>query len=262
MASARTASPPPKHQMRQAGTGRPRRASVPRGGRRGRRRRRRSELRPCPHYAHPRRSRRYPQFGEGRSAVLDHFQWSEGRATPGVQSMDTALITGASRGLGLALARALARRSWRLVIDARGAEALEAARAELGIVHRGRGDPRRRRRPRAPARSRRLPRARASTCSSTTPASSAQPAAATVRLPARRVGTRLPRQRACAARAVPGRPPRAPGGRVRDQRHLRRRRRGARAGAATAVEGRARAAHARLAAEHPELRIVAVTRAT
>jgi NAD(P)-dependent dehydrogenase (short-subunit alcohol dehydrogenase family) len=45
--------------------------------------------------------------------------------------MDTALITGASRGLGLALARELARRSWRLVVDARGAGALEAARAEL-----------------------------------------------------------------------------------------------------------------------------------
>jgi NAD(P)-dependent dehydrogenase (short-subunit alcohol dehydrogenase family) len=45
--------------------------------------------------------------------------------------MDTALITGASRGLGLALARELAGRSWRLVIDARGAEPLEAARAEL-----------------------------------------------------------------------------------------------------------------------------------
>ena len=45
--------------------------------------------------------------------------------------MDTALITGASRGLGLALACELARRSWRLVIDARGAAALEAARAEL-----------------------------------------------------------------------------------------------------------------------------------
>ena len=29
--------------------------------------------------------------------------------------MDTALITGASRGLGLALARELARRSWRLI---------------------------------------------------------------------------------------------------------------------------------------------------
>jgi NAD(P)-dependent dehydrogenase (short-subunit alcohol dehydrogenase family) len=43
----------------------------------------------------------------------------------------TALITGASRGLGLALARELATRGWRLVIDARGAPALEAARREL-----------------------------------------------------------------------------------------------------------------------------------
>jgi len=48
--------------------------------------------------------------------------------------MDTALITGASRGLGLALARELARRSWRLAIDARGADALEAARAELAAL--------------------------------------------------------------------------------------------------------------------------------
>ena len=43
----------------------------------------------------------------------------------------TALITGASRGLGLALARALARRGWTLIIDARGREALEGAAAEL-----------------------------------------------------------------------------------------------------------------------------------
>jgi NAD(P)-dependent dehydrogenase (short-subunit alcohol dehydrogenase family) len=43
----------------------------------------------------------------------------------------TALITGASRGLGLALARALAERGWTLIVDARGAAALEAARAEL-----------------------------------------------------------------------------------------------------------------------------------
>ena len=43
----------------------------------------------------------------------------------------TAIITGASRGLGLALARDLAGRRWRLVIDARGADALEAARREL-----------------------------------------------------------------------------------------------------------------------------------
>jgi NAD(P)-dependent dehydrogenase (short-subunit alcohol dehydrogenase family) len=45
--------------------------------------------------------------------------------------MQTALITGASRGLGLALARALAKRSWRLVIDARTEAELEHARAEL-----------------------------------------------------------------------------------------------------------------------------------
>src|ERR1700761_2213334 len=43
-----------------------------------------------------------------------------------------AVITGASRGLGLALARELAARGWRLVIDARGAGDLERAAAELG----------------------------------------------------------------------------------------------------------------------------------
>jgi NAD(P)-dependent dehydrogenase (short-subunit alcohol dehydrogenase family) len=43
----------------------------------------------------------------------------------------TALITGASRGLGLALARALAQHGWQLLIDGRGAVALETARAEL-----------------------------------------------------------------------------------------------------------------------------------
>ncbi len=45
--------------------------------------------------------------------------------------MSSAIITGASRGLGLALARALAGRGRRLVIDARGADALETVRAEL-----------------------------------------------------------------------------------------------------------------------------------
>ena len=44
----------------------------------------------------------------------------------------TVLITGASRGLGLSLAQALAARGWALIIDGRGAEALEAARRELG----------------------------------------------------------------------------------------------------------------------------------
>ncbi|TMF42083.1 MAG: SDR family oxidoreductase [Chloroflexi bacterium] len=42
-----------------------------------------------------------------------------------------ALISGASRGLGLALARQLAQQGWNLIIDARGADALEAARVEL-----------------------------------------------------------------------------------------------------------------------------------
>lgn len=48
----------------------------------------------------------------------------------------TALITGASRGLGLALARRLAREGWTLIIDARGAEDLEAARSELAELTR------------------------------------------------------------------------------------------------------------------------------
>ena len=43
----------------------------------------------------------------------------------------TALITGASRGLGLALARGLAEDGWTLIIDARGEEGLETVRAEL-----------------------------------------------------------------------------------------------------------------------------------
>jgi NAD(P)-dependent dehydrogenase (short-subunit alcohol dehydrogenase family) len=43
-----------------------------------------------------------------------------------------ALITGASRGLGLALAGALAADGWQLVIDARGAGDLRAAADELG----------------------------------------------------------------------------------------------------------------------------------
>jgi NAD(P)-dependent dehydrogenase (short-subunit alcohol dehydrogenase family) len=49
----------------------------------------------------------------------------------GLFMAQTALITGASRGLGLALAKALAAKRWNLIIDARGSEALEQARQEL-----------------------------------------------------------------------------------------------------------------------------------
>jgi NAD(P)-dependent dehydrogenase (short-subunit alcohol dehydrogenase family) len=48
--------------------------------------------------------------------------------------MPTAIITGASRGLGLALARALADRGWKLVLDARGGDALEQAAEELSAT--------------------------------------------------------------------------------------------------------------------------------
>ncbi len=45
--------------------------------------------------------------------------------------MKNALITGSSRGLGLALARQLAQKDWGLIIDARDSQALEQARSEL-----------------------------------------------------------------------------------------------------------------------------------
>ena len=48
----------------------------------------------------------------------------------------TVLITGASRGLGRALARGLASRGWNLILTARDAERLRAVRDELaGITH-------------------------------------------------------------------------------------------------------------------------------
>jgi NAD(P)-dependent dehydrogenase (short-subunit alcohol dehydrogenase family) len=45
--------------------------------------------------------------------------------------MPTAIVTGASRGLGFALAESLAERGWRLAIDARDGVALEQAAAVL-----------------------------------------------------------------------------------------------------------------------------------
>ena len=45
--------------------------------------------------------------------------------------MSVAIFTGASRGLGLALTRALANEGWKVVVDARGAQALRRATREL-----------------------------------------------------------------------------------------------------------------------------------
>ena len=48
--------------------------------------------------------------------------------------MPTGIVTGASRGLGLELARALDERGWRLIVDARGGDVLEDATAGLRNV--------------------------------------------------------------------------------------------------------------------------------
>jgi NAD(P)-dependent dehydrogenase (short-subunit alcohol dehydrogenase family) len=48
-----------------------------------------------------------------------------------MRRMPVGIVTGASRGLGLALARALEERGWDLVVDARGAAALTEATADL-----------------------------------------------------------------------------------------------------------------------------------
>jgi NAD(P)-dependent dehydrogenase (short-subunit alcohol dehydrogenase family) len=54
--------------------------------------------------------------------------------------MQTGIVTGASRGLGLALGRALIERGWRIVVDGRGADALEAEWAEVPAVTAIQGD--------------------------------------------------------------------------------------------------------------------------
>jgi short-subunit dehydrogenase len=64
-----------------------------------------------------------------------------GRRLPSVESMITgpvAVVTGASRGLGRALAGALAEGGYQLIIDARSAAALEAAASGIAGLHAGR----------------------------------------------------------------------------------------------------------------------------
>ena len=48
--------------------------------------------------------------------------------------MPVAVVTGASRGLGFALARELVRRGWRLIVDARDEAALRLAVGDLGTA--------------------------------------------------------------------------------------------------------------------------------
>lgn len=50
------------------------------------------------------------------------------------QNRPVAVVTGASAGLGLALAQGLAERGWSLIIDARGADALKDAADELAAT--------------------------------------------------------------------------------------------------------------------------------
>src|SRR3954462_9090718 len=57
-----------------------------------------------------------------------------------MRRMPVGIVTGASRGLGLALARALDERGWDLVVDARGADALAEATTDLGRVTAVAGD--------------------------------------------------------------------------------------------------------------------------
>src|SRR4029077_20311198 len=54
---------------------------------------------------------------------------------PGMSNSPVAVITGASRGLGFALARALAGNGYSLVIDAREEAPLRAAAAALAAGH-------------------------------------------------------------------------------------------------------------------------------
>ncbi len=57
-----------------------------------------------------------------------------------MRSVPVGIVTGGSRGLGLSLTRALAERGWRVFVDARGREALEASAGGLDGVRALAGD--------------------------------------------------------------------------------------------------------------------------
>ena len=183
-----------------------------------------------------------------------------GRAARSVTGMPTAIVTGASRGLGLALAEALAERGWRLVIDARDGVALEAAAAALRERDGGRRGRRRRRRPRAPRGARRgrrrvrRPARQQRLDARRLPAPAARP------LPPRRARARLPRERDRSPGAHPGARCRgSPRGRGSSTSPPTPRSRPTRAGAATAsAKAALEQLTAVLAAEQPALRVYAV----
>ena len=126
-----------------------------------------------------------------------------------------AIVTGASRGLGLALTRALAGRGWRIVVDARDGAALERAVAGVEGVVAVAGDVA------DPDHRRRLVDAAGEPIDSwsTTRACSARARCRAGRLPARGAAPGLRGQRARSARARAARAPRLSRRRADPQRH-------------------------------------------
>src|SRR5581483_4163302 len=76
-----------------------------------------------------RRCRRRP--ARGRASAGPRWQRQAEQCLRPMSAERVAIVTGGSRGLGLALARELGSRGWRLVIDARGADELGRAAREL-----------------------------------------------------------------------------------------------------------------------------------
>jgi NAD(P)-dependent dehydrogenase (short-subunit alcohol dehydrogenase family) len=69
-----------------------------------------------------------------RTHVREHVPLVAGDAVAADGDGMRGIVTGASRGLGLALTRALSERGWQLAVDARGEEALEQAVGGLAGV--------------------------------------------------------------------------------------------------------------------------------